>query len=46
VALSVLLGSLIGAEIADTGNSIIKKVFAVALGVIGVEMVLRGLGIG
>jgi uncharacterized membrane protein YfcA len=47
VALSVLLGSLIGAEIAQqSGNSIIKKVFAVALGIIGVEMVLRGFGVG
>ncbi|MDE2490504.1 MAG: sulfite exporter TauE/SafE family protein [Elusimicrobia bacterium] len=47
VALSVLGGAFLGTKLMERmSNARIRQVFAVALGVIGAEMLLRGLGVG
>ncbi len=46
VAAAVLVGAIIGTKLMERmSNASIRKVFAVALGVIGVEMLLKGLGL-
>ncbi len=46
VATSVLVGAFLGTKLMERmSNARVRQVFAVALGVIGVEMLLRGLGI-
>jgi len=43
VATSVLLGALIGTKLMEKmSNAGVRKVFAIALGVVGIEMLLRG----
>lgn len=45
VAVAVLIGALLGTKLMERmSNSAIRKVFAVALGVIGIQMLMRGLG--
>ncbi len=47
VALSVLAGAFLGTKLMERmSNARIRQIFAVALGVIGAEMLLRGLGAG
>ena len=46
VAAAVLVGAIIGTKLMERmSNASIRKVFSVALGVIGVEMLLKGLGL-
>jgi len=45
VATAVLVGAFIGTKLMDRmSNTSIRKVFAVALGIVGVEMLAKGLG--
>jgi uncharacterized membrane protein YfcA len=46
VATAVLVGALLGTRLMERmSNSMIRKVFAIALAVIGIEMLLRGFGV-
>jgi len=46
VATAVLIGALLGTKIMERmSNSMIRKIFALALGVIGIEMLMRGFGV-
>jgi hypothetical protein len=47
VAVAVVAGALAGTLLMERmSNNLIRKIFAVAMALIGVQMLLRGLGIG
>ncbi len=47
VAIAVVLGALSGTLLMERmSNALIRKIFAAAMGIIGIQMLLRGLGIG
>jgi len=47
VAVAVVLGAWLGTLLMERmSNKLIRKIFALALAVIGVQMLLRGLGVG
>ncbi len=46
VAAAVLVGAILGTKLMERmSNNHVKKIFAAALGIVGLEMLLRGLGI-